>query len=148
MPVDGIGRILCCDRSILTNDGVISSDGSMPIDFGGGTMQIGRLLIEISRFLFLKIFRISLHVSYRFFSLFVPLDLFWQAFLWKATTWLSSAISARGKELREGSTTVRLARLRAKLLSRTGLCRRARWAVIARVTIHLSAQVPQPLVLA
>ena len=90
-----IGRILCCVRSILTNDGVSSSDGSMPIDFGGGTMQIGRLLVEISRFLFLKIFRISLHASYRFFSLFVPLDLFWQAFLWKATTWLSSATSAR-----------------------------------------------------
>ena len=93
--MDGIGRILCCVRSILTNDGVSSSDGSMPIDFGGGTMQIGRLLVEMSRFLFLKIFRISLHVSYRFFSLSVPLDLFWQAFLWKATTWLSSATSAR-----------------------------------------------------
>jgi len=55
-----IGRILCCDRSILTNDGIISSDGSMPIDFGGGTMQIGRLLVEISRFLFLVIFILNL----------------------------------------------------------------------------------------
>ena len=55
-----IGRILCCVRSILTNDGVSSSDGSMPIDFGGGTMQIGRLLVEISRFLFLKIFVLDL----------------------------------------------------------------------------------------
>ena len=58
--MDGIGRILCCDRSILTNDRIISSDGPMPIDFGGGTMQIGRLLVEISRFLFLVIFILNL----------------------------------------------------------------------------------------
>ena len=41
----------------------------MPIDFGGGTMQIGRLLVEISRFLFLVIF-----ISFEFGCLWMVLD--------------------------------------------------------------------------
>ena len=54
--MDGTGHISCCVRSILTNDSVFSSDGPMIIDIGEGTAQIGRILVEISRFLFLKIF--------------------------------------------------------------------------------------------
>ena len=90
MPVDGTGHNSCCARSILTSDGVFSSYEPMLIVTGKGMAQIGRILVEISRFLLLKIFRIiSLHVTYPFFLLFCPtLDLFWQAFHWKATTWL------------------------------------------------------------
>ena len=54
--MDGTGHISCCVRSILTNGGVLSSDGTMLIGIGEGTAQIGRILVEIPRFLFLKIF--------------------------------------------------------------------------------------------
>ena len=53
--MDGAGHNLCCARSILTSDGVFSSDGSMLIGMGEGTARIGQKLGEISRFLLLKI---------------------------------------------------------------------------------------------
>ena len=52
--MDGTGHISCCVRSILTNGGVLSSDGPMLIGIDEGTAQIGRMLVEMPQFLFLK----------------------------------------------------------------------------------------------